>query len=65
MYSDLHSKYFSTMFFQIQPIDMVKVRIQLRSESGGSTSPFSVASVVYKAGGIAEFYKGLDSALLR
>jgi hypothetical protein len=53
------------MFFQIQPIDMVKVRIQLRSESGGSTSPFSVASEVYKAGGIAEFYKGLDSALLR
>jgi solute carrier family 25 oxoglutarate transporter 11 len=27
----------------IQPIDMVKVRIQLGSEAGGSTSPFYVA----------------------
>jgi len=44
---------------------MVKVRIQLRSESGGSTSPFSVAREVYKSGGISEFYKGLDSAIIR
>ena len=42
----------------IQPMDMIKVRIQLRSESGGSTSPFSVASEIYKAGGVKEFYKG-------
>jgi len=49
----------------IQPIDMVKVRIQLRSESGGSTSPFSVAREILAADGVAGFYKGLDSALLR
>lgn len=44
---------------------MVKVRIQLRSEAGGATSPFSVAKEVYGIGGIKEFYRGLDSALLR
>jgi len=49
----------------IQPVDMVKVRIQLRSESGGSTSPFSVAKEVYNIGGVKEFYRGLDAALLR
>lgn len=37
---------------------MVKVRIQLRSESGGSTSPINVAKEIYKLGGIKEFYKG-------
>lgn len=49
----------------IQPVDMVKVRIQLRSESGGSTSPISVAKEIYKIGGVKEFYRGIDSALLR
>jgi len=49
----------------IQPMDMIKVRIQLRSEGGGSTSPFSVAKEIYGSGGVKEFYKGLDSALLR
>ena len=49
----------------IQPIDMVKVRIQLASESGGSTNPFKVAGECYKASGITGFYAGLDSALLR
>jgi solute carrier family 25 oxoglutarate transporter 11 len=49
----------------IQPIDMVKVRIQLMSEQGGSTSPFKVAGDIMKEGGIKHFYKGLDSALLR
>ena len=44
---------------------MVKVRIQLRSEGGGSTSPLSVAKEIYGIGGIKEFYRGLDSALLR
>lgn len=46
-------------------MDMIKVRIQLRSESGGSTSPISVAKEVYNIGGVKEFYRGLDSALLR
>ncbi len=49
----------------IQPMDMIKVRIQLRSESGGSTSPFSVAREIYGAGGVKEFYKGLDAAIMR
>ena len=44
---------------------MVKVRIQLRSEAGGSTSPFNVAREVFKEGGAKGFYKGLDSAILR
>lgn len=44
---------------------MVKVRIQLMSEAGGSTSPFVVAKDLYAQGGIKTFYKGLDSALLR
>ena len=51
----------------IQPIDMVKVRIQLKSESrAASLSPFKIAKDIYKnEGGIKAFYKGLDSALLR
>jgi len=44
---------------------MVKVTIQLKSESGGSTSPFNVAKDIYKDGGAKGFYRGLDSALLR
>lgn len=44
---------------------MVKVRIQLGSESGGSTNPFTVAKQVHAEGGVSSFYKGLDSALLR
>lgn len=49
----------------IQPIDMVKVRIQLRGEAKGKTSPFDVAKELYKEGGVKAFYRGLDSALLR
>ena len=60
-----HSWWLSIFFMQIQPIDMVKVRIQLRSEGGGSTSPISVAKEIYGIGGMKEFYRGIDSALLR
>lgn len=49
----------------IQPIDMVKVRIQLRGESLSKTSPLDVAKEIYAQGGVKGFYKGLDSALLR
>lgn len=49
----------------IQPIDMVKVRIQLRGESGGKTSPIDVAKEIYRTGGMKGFYAGIDSALLR
>ncbi len=48
-----------------QPVDMVKVRIQLRGEAGGSTSPFDVAKEIYGQRGLRGFYAGLDSALLR
>ncbi len=51
----------------IQPIDMVKVRIQLKSEAKASSlSPFTIAREIYaNEGGYKGFYKGLDSALLR
>jgi len=49
----------------IQPIDMIKVRIQLRGEALGKTSPIDVAKEIYHQGGIKGFYRGLDSALLR
>ena len=49
----------------IQPIDMVKVRIQLSSMQGGSTSPAQMVRDIYAAGGVKGFYAGLDSALLR
>ena len=44
---------------------MVKVRIQLGSEAGGSTSPFVVARQIMAEGGPTAFYKGIDSAILR
>jgi len=49
----------------IQPIDMIKVRIQLRGEAKGKTSPFDVAKEIFRQGGVKGFYQGLDSALLR
>ena len=49
----------------IQPIDMVKVRIQLASELGGQTNPFKVAAECFQTSGVKGFYAGLDSALLR
>jgi solute carrier family 25 oxoglutarate transporter 11 len=44
---------------------MVKVRIQLMSEAGGSTSPFVVARELMAEGGVKGFYRGIDSAILR
>jgi solute carrier family 25 oxoglutarate transporter 11 len=46
-------------------MDMIKVRIQLGSEAGGSTNPFVVAKEIKAAAGFKGFYAGLDSALLR
>ena len=44
----------------VQPVDMVKVRIQLKSEaSAGSLSPFNVAREIYASeGGLKAFYRG-------
>jgi solute carrier family 25 oxoglutarate transporter 11 len=53
----------------IQPVDMVKVQIQARSESlgkGSNVSPFTVIREMFSNGkGMRQFYKGLDSALMR
>eukprot|EP00197_Chlamydomonas_leiostraca_P012783 CAMPEP_0202858728 /NCGR_PEP_ID=MMETSP1391-20130828/1129_1 /ASSEMBLY_ACC=CAM_ASM_000867 /TAXON_ID=1034604 /ORGANISM="Chlamydomonas leiostraca, Strain SAG 11-49" /LENGTH=296 /DNA_ID=CAMNT_0049537675 /DNA_START=94 /DNA_END=984 /DNA_ORIENTATION=- len=45
----------------IQPIDMVKVRIQL----GAKGSPLAVASQIVKSDGVGALYKGLSAGLLR
>ena len=44
---------------------MVKVRIQLMSESGGNTSPIAVSKDIMKEVGVKGFYKGLDAAISR
>jgi len=49
----------------IQPIDMVKVRIQLGAAEGGSTNPFTIAGDMMKNEGMGGFYKGLSAGLLR
>jgi len=49
----------------VQPIDMVKVRIQLNAGSGGSTSPVTVASSLIKQDGFLSLYRGLSAGLLR
>ena len=51
----------------IQPVDTVKVRIQLIGESakGASTSPFVVGRNIIAKEGVRGLYKGLDSALFR
>jgi len=45
----------------IQPIDMVKVRIQL----GATGSPIGIASQIIKEEGFGSLYKGLSAGLLR
>lgn len=54
----------------IQPIDTVKVRIQILGESKGkgvdvNTNPLVVGRKILANEGVAALYKGLDSALLR
>jgi solute carrier family 25 oxoglutarate transporter 11 len=60
----------------IQPVDMLKVRIQIQAEENGklkaagkpivkSTSPFAVFPDMLRTGGVAGLYKGLDAALTR
>jgi len=53
----------------IQPVDMVKVQIQARSEAlgkGSNVSPFTVIRGMLSNGkGFRQFYRGLDSALMR
>ncbi|CAE8634882.1 unnamed protein product [Polarella glacialis] len=49
----------------IQPIDMVKVRIQLGAAKGGSTSPVEIAKSMLRDEGPRSFYKGLSAGYLR
>lgn len=51
----------------IQPIDIIKVRIQLLAGAnpGKSFGPVGVAKDMLSNGGVKGFYKGLDSALMR
>eukprot|EP00920_Eleutheroschizon_duboscqi_P031659 GHVT01076308.1.p1 GENE.GHVT01076308.1~~GHVT01076308.1.p1 ORF type:complete len:425 (+),score=79.69 GHVT01076308.1:161-1276(+) len=49
----------------IQPIDMVKVRIQLVGQGGGSKKPFVVARNIIKEEGPLALYKGLDAGITR
>ena len=49
----------------IQPIDMIKVTIQLKSEQGQKATFGSAFSDVMSRDGIRGFYRGLDSALTR
>ncbi|TPX36009.1 hypothetical protein SmJEL517_g01784 [Synchytrium microbalum] len=48
----------------IQPIDMVKVRIQLLG-AGGNASPIKIASQIIAKDGFMSLYKGLSAGLLR
>lgn len=56
----------------IQPVDIIKVSIQIKGEELGKLggkrvhiSPVQVAKDIYAANGLRGFYKGLDSALFR
>lgn len=52
----------------IQPVDMVKVRLQLAGEgvkSGPKPTPISVAREVIAAGKVMDLYTGLSAGLLR
>jgi solute carrier family 25 oxoglutarate transporter 11 len=56
----------STATLIIQPIDMIKVRIQLLSELGHKNlNPLTVGKEIIKKNGYMSLYKGLDSAILR
>ena len=48
----------------IQPIDMIKVSIQINGKSG-STNPFAVATQLIKQNGFFSLYRGLSAGLLR
>ena len=56
----------STATLFIQPVDMVKVRIQLLSETGRQGLGFiSVGKELIKENGFKYLYKGLDTAIVR
>lgn len=56
----------STATLAIQPLDMIKVRIQLLSEQGiKNLNPVKIAKEIIQKDGFLSLYKGLDSAIVR
>lgn len=52
--------------FCIQPLDMIKVRIQINAtEKGATKNPFAITRNLLKNEGFLSFYKGLDAGLIR
>ncbi|KAH6986510.1 mitochondrial carrier domain-containing protein [Ilyonectria sp. MPI-CAGE-AT-0026] len=49
----------------IQPIDTVKVRMQLMERSNGKVSPWLIARDIVRQGGFFNLYNGLSAGLLR
>jgi len=49
----------------IQPMDMIKVRIQLGAAEGGATSPVVIAKEMVANEGFLSLYKGLSAGLTR
>eukprot|EP00446_Apocalathium_sp_SHHI-4_P011203 CAMPEP_0177215014 /NCGR_PEP_ID=MMETSP0367-20130122/33993_1 /TAXON_ID=447022 ORGANISM="Scrippsiella hangoei-like, Strain SHHI-4" /NCGR_SAMPLE_ID=MMETSP0367 /ASSEMBLY_ACC=CAM_ASM_000362 /LENGTH=354 /DNA_ID=CAMNT_0018664425 /DNA_START=81 /DNA_END=1145 /DNA_ORIENTATION=+ len=49
----------------IQPMDMIKVRVQLAAAEGRPTSPFTIASQTLRNEGVLTFYSGLSAGLMR
>merc|ERR1712079_982087 len=49
----------------IQPIDMVKVRIQLLAGTAEAAGPLTIVGSMMRNEGIMAFYKGLDAGLTR
>jgi len=49
----------------IQPMVMIKVRIQLGAAEGGATSPVAIASQMIKNEGFLSLYSGLSAGLTR
>lgn len=49
----------------IQPLDMVKVRIQVQEGKNVNRNPFSIAAQMVRNEGVLSMYKGLSAGLLR
>jgi len=49
----------------VQPIDMVKVRIQIGGAEGGSTNPLVVTKQLLQEDGLSGMYRGLSAGLTR
>eukprot|EP00826_Nyctotherus_ovalis_P002502 TRINITY_DN104_c0_g1_i4.p1 TRINITY_DN104_c0_g1~~TRINITY_DN104_c0_g1_i4.p1 ORF type:complete len:307 (-),score=80.64 TRINITY_DN104_c0_g1_i4:121-1041(-) len=55
-----------TSILTLYPIETLKTRIQMKSESGtGKISPLGLMKEMYKAEGIKTFYMGLGAAIMR